>query len=201
MIVLPPQLKRLKTPVQVQRWIDTLSYNKKDTMRTPPSVHRYREAHCLEGAMAAAAVLEPHGHPPLILDLDSADFLAHTLFIFQHKNKWGAVGMSRDIGLGGRKPVFRTIRQLVQSYVIPYIDEQARITSYGVLDLRDLPSDRWRHSKKNVWYVERALATIPHVKLTTPPSVIQKWRARYKAFKKLHPHSQPNYFPGSENWL
>lgn len=201
------------TPYSVQRWLTSLAYNPRDTMRTLPLVKKFKAAHCLEGAMAAAALLGPDGHaqhrsgatgagyPPLILDLESEDLLDHTLFIFQHNGKWGSVGKSRDIGLDGRKPVFKTIKALARSYVIPYIDAKAHITSYGVLDLRTLRSRRWKTSRRNVWYVEEALRRMPHKKLLTPQSVIKKWRQRYAAFHRMHPSQQPNYYPQQRSWM
>ncbi len=169
-------------------------------MRTLPLVKKFKAAHCLEGAMAAAALLTTN-YPPLILDLESEDFLDHTVFIFQQNEKWGAVGKSRDIGLDGRKPVFKTIEALARSYIIPYIDKKAHITSYGVLDLRTLPSQRWKTSKQNVWYVEDALRNMPHKKLSTSVTEVKKWRQRYIEFKQQHPKQQPKYFPGQQFWI
>lgn len=203
--IYPPQIKnlirRLNTPEKVQRWLESLDYNKADTMRTLESVAYFRSAHCLEGAMATAAILEHHGFAPLILDLESEDLLDHTLFIFQRNGKWGAIGKSRDIGLDGRKPIFTTIEALAKSYVIPYIDQKACITSFGVLDLQTLKNASWRTSKRNVWYVEEALRTMPHKKLSTSPAVVKKWRERFIKYKKLHPELQPNYFPKQQTWI
>lgn len=164
-------------------------------------VVRRGRAHCLEGSLSAAAILEHHGYPPLILDLESTDLLDHTLFVFQRHGKWGAVGKSRDIGLDGRKPVFKTIDTLAKSYVIPYIDAKAHITSFGVLDLRTLKNRSWRTSTRNVWYIEEKLRNIKHTKIITPKTVVALWRKRFIDFKKLYPKKQPDYFPHRENWI
>ena len=192
--------RRLTTPTQVQRWLTSLDYNKADTMRTLPGVLKSGRAHCLEGALSAAALLEPHGYPPLILDLESTDLLDHTLFLYKEKGRYGAIGKSRDIGLDGRKPVFKTIRALVESYVIPYIDAKAHLTSFGVLDVRTLKNSRWKTSRGNVWFVEDALLAMPHVTIKTPEKVVRTWRNRYIAFKEKHPDRQPDYYPGKEFW-
>jgi hypothetical protein len=204
-------LQRLNTPAKVQRWLASLKYNTADTMRTLPTVNKLKTAHCLEGAMAAAALLEPHGYPPLILDLESEDLLDHTLFIFQRGGKWGAVGKSRDIGLDGRKPVFKTVEALARSYIIPYIDAKAHIKRYGVLDLsgiagpgsagRTRQNISWRSSKRNVWYVEGALRAMPHQTLATPRRVVEYWRKRYVQFRQHHPNRQPDYFPQQQSWM
>src|SRR5207253_755946 len=80
----------------------------------------------------------------------------HVVFLFRAKSKFGSVARSRDPGLHGRKPVFRSVRDLVFSYVDPYVDRTGRINGYGVLDLRTLRAD-WRLSPRNVWAVEQAL--------------------------------------------
>lgn len=205
-------IRRLRTPAQVQCWLHTLQYNTAETMYTLDSVVRRGRAHCLEGAMAAAALLEPHspaqhrsgatsaGYPPLILDLESADLLDHTLFIFQRQGKWGAVGKSRDIGLDGRKPVFRSIEALARSYLVPYVDAKTAIIAYAVLDLRTLKSTRWRTSNRNVWYVEEALRRFPHRRFRLPRERERYWQQRYIAFKRCHPNRQPNYFPERQTW-
>ena len=64
-------IARLRTPEQVQRWLNRLPYNwerRGETLRTLRGVLRHGRAHCLEAALAAATILEQHGHPPLLLD-------------------------------------------------------------------------------------------------------------------------------------
>ncbi len=204
-------IRRLKTPLQVQQWINSLDYNKENTMHTLDQVVRRGRAHCLEGVLSAAAILEYHGYPPLILDLESTDLLDHTLFLYKHKGKYGAVGQSRDIGLDGRMPVYPTILSLVKSYAAPYIDEKACLKKYGLLDLsgaagpgsagRTLARQTWRTSKKSVWYVEEALRNIPHKKLALSPAYVKFWRQRFIEFKKKNLGKQPDYFPQQENWM
>ena len=143
-----------RTPAAVQRWIRSLAYNWErsgQTLRSFRGVVRSGEAHCLEAALAAAAVLEHHGHAPLLLDMESQDGLDHVVFAFRDQGRWGAVGGSRDDGLWGRRPVFRSVRALAMSYYEPYIDLHARIEAYGVADLRELDPYDWRYSERNVW--------------------------------------------------
>lgn len=201
----PPHVQRiihrLNTPLKVQAWLKSLDYHMKDTMRTLPEIIRMKSVHCLEGAIAAAAILEQHGDPPLLLDIDSKDKLGHVLLLYKRNGCYGTVGISRDIGLYGRKPAYRTIRSLVQSYAAPYIDAVAHITRYGVFDLRTLQDGRWRDSKRQVWYVEQELIRMRHHKFHSPPGFVRYWRQRYRDFKKDHPNRQPDYFPDQANWL
>src|SRR5437764_15120131 len=106
-------IDRLNTPEKVQSWLTEMPYNWErngDTMRSFREVVNRNEAHCLEAAVAAAAILEQHGYPPLLLDLESIDLLDHVIFVFQKKSLWGSIARSRDIGLHGRKPLFRNLR-------------------------------------------------------------------------------------------
>src|SRR5438067_9226724 len=75
-------IARLKTPVQVQRWLNALPYNTEPppgraTLRSLRGVVRHHTAHCLEAALAAAVILEQHGYPPLVMSFESVDELDH----------------------------------------------------------------------------------------------------------------------------
>jgi len=197
-------VQRYRTPKQVQDFLRGLPYNREqggETLRTFRQVVRHWEAHCLEGALVAATILEQHGHPPLLLDFESQDKLDHVLFLFRHRGRWGTVARSRDIGLHGRKPVFPTVRQLVMSYVDPYVDFSGRITGYGVYDLRTLERCDWRLSVRNVWKVERTLIEFPHAQLRTSDRRYRAMLARYRAFKRESPDEQATFYKDRHLWL
>src|SRR6185295_20363120 len=123
-------IQRLDTPARVQRWLTTMPYNwERDggTMRSFREVVKRNEVHCLEASVGAAVILEQHGFPPLLLDIESVDLLDHVIFVFQKDGRWGSIGRSRDIGLHGRKPLFRSLRDLTWSYFDPYVDFSGRI--------------------------------------------------------------------------
>ncbi len=127
------------SPEKAQRWLESLPYNHEphgETLRTFRGVVRANQVHCLEGALCAATILEQHGYPPIVVDLESQDDLDHVVFVFRRGAKYGTVARSRDPGLHGRKPLYRSIRDLVYSYVDPFVDLTGRINGYGVLDLR-----------------------------------------------------------------
>ncbi len=131
-------------------------------MRTFRGVVEHGEAHCLEAVLFAATVLEQHGYPPLVMDIESEDGLDHVLFLYKHDGMWGTVARSRDYGLHGRKPVFRTIRALVETYVDPYVDGSGRVIGYGTAHLDEIVRTDWRLSRRNNWEVEQALIRMPH---------------------------------------
>src|SRR5213079_2716152 len=60
------KLRALKTPAGVQRFLDSLPYHLADTAWSPQKVLQEKTAHCLEGAIFAAAALRVLGVPPLL---------------------------------------------------------------------------------------------------------------------------------------
>jgi hypothetical protein len=195
---------RLRTPLAVQRWLRSLPYNweeERETLRSFRAVRRLGTAHCLEAALAAATILEQHGYPPLLLSFESVDKLDHVLFVFRESGLWGAVARSRDPGLHGRRPVFRSARQLAASYMDPYVDLTGRVLGFAVADLREMDGYDWRLSARNVWKVERWLIDYPHHRLGMTDARYERLLARYKAFKARHPDSKPVYYEGKRAWM
>ena len=88
-----------RTPRAVQEWLHELPYNQErdgETLRSFRGVVRHGEAHCLEAALAAAAILEQHGRRPRLLSFQSIDLLDHVIYPFQGRDgRWGAVARSR----------------------------------------------------------------------------------------------------------
>jgi hypothetical protein len=197
-------IQTCRTPRQVQRFIRTFTYNherKGETLRSFRGTLRHSTAHCLEAALVAATILEQHGYPPLLLDLESKDKLDHVVFAFREGGRWGAVGRSRDLSLHGRKPLYRTLRHLVMSYVDPFVTEEARIIGYALADLRELVTTGWRFSLKNVWNVEQALIHLPHLRLKTSNRRHMKVLRRYRAFKERYPHRQVTFYSNRHQWM
>jgi hypothetical protein len=196
-------IARLDTPEKVQRWLGAMPYNwerRGETLRTLRSVVRHGQAHCLEAVLCAATILEHHGFPPIIMDLESVDLLDHVIFPFRRRGRLGAVARSRDPGLHGRKPVYRNLHALMRSYAAPYIDLTGRLKGYGVLDLRDLRDD-WRTSTRNVWYIEQALIRNHHRRFRVSDAYYRRWHRRYVRYKERHPDDKPSFYPNRRFWL
>ena len=197
-------LARLRTPLQVQRYLNRLPYNNEPggraTLRSFRGVVRHGCAHCLEAALFAAVALEQHGYPPLVLSFESIDELDHVIFIYERRGRWGSVARSRDPGLHGRKPVFATPRALAASYMDPYIDLTGRVTGFAVVDLRVMGTYDWRLAETNVWKVERMLLDYPHRPLRSSNRHANALRARYRAFKKRFPNRKPLFYRHKERW-
>lgn len=157
--------QKYSTPLKVQKLIRSFKYNREldgETLSSAYETFKKKNAHCLEGAVLAAAILEHQGYQPLVMSLESIDDLDHVIYVYKKNKKWGAIGCSRDAGLFGRKPVYRSLRDLAISYYEPYIDKTGCITGYQVAHLDDSKSN-WRFSSKNVWKLEQHLIDIKHV--------------------------------------
>jgi len=195
-------IQRLRTPTAVQRFLNRLPYNTEpggDTLRSFRQVARRRTAHCLEAALFAVCVLEQHGYPPLLMGLESIDLLDHVIFVYRYRGKWGSVARSRDPGLHGRKPVFRSPRALAESYCDPYIDYTGCVKGYSVVHMRVMGSYDWRFSRRNVWAVENMLLRVPHRKIKRSRKRVRREREVYRAYLAKH-KKKPLYYRGREKW-
>lgn len=196
-------IARLRTPNAVQHWLNALPYNTEkggETLRGFRGVARTGTAHCLEAAISAAAILEQHRYPPLVLSFESIDLLDHVIFVYRAATGWGSVARSRDPGLHGRRPVFRTPRALALSYVDEYVDFTGGVKAYAVVDLRVLGTYDWRLNPKNVWKVEQLLLDWPHRPITISPARTDRWRARYRAFRESHDYKPWKYYRRRDRW-
>ncbi|MEA2904111.1 MAG: hypothetical protein QOI12_1498 [Alphaproteobacteria bacterium] len=195
-------MARLRTPLSVQRHFNRLPYNterKGETLRSFRQVCRHGTAHCIEAALAAACILEQHGYPPLVMSLESADGLDHVLFVYRERGRWGSVARSRDPGLHGRKPVFRSPRALAMSYFDAYIDPTGCITGYAVVDLRALGTYDWRLAPRNMWAVERYLIDVPHRRIAFSRRRVRRVRAWYNDYRARY-GKKPLSYRGRETW-
>jgi hypothetical protein len=198
-------IARLNTPGKVQRYLNDLPYNTEPhgraTLRSLRGVIRHGCAHCLEAALFAAVVLEHHGYPPLVLSFESIDHLDHVIFVYQHRGRWGSVARSRDPGLHGRMPVFKTPRALALSYADAYVDFTGRVTGYAVVNVaKEMGEYDWRLAETNIWKVERMLLDYPHRSIRTSDARTRWLRQRYRAFRKKYGKLKPVKYDGREAW-
>jgi hypothetical protein len=159
----------LNTPAKIQRFLDfDLAYNKESggiTCRSPRRVLRDRTAHCMEGALFAAAALRVMGHPPLLLDLEAVHDDDHVLAVFRSRGKWGAIAKSNYAGLRFREPVYRSLRELVMSYFEHYFNHRKEKTlrRYSLpVNLKRFDRNHWMTSEEDVWFVPEHLCEIAH---------------------------------------
>jgi hypothetical protein len=166
-------LQALRSPVGVQRFLDTMPYHLAETAWSPRRVLRERTAHCLEGAIFAAVGLRVLGFPPLLLDLEAIQDTDHVIAVFRLNGHWGAIAKSNFSGLRFRAPVYRSLRELTMSYFEDYInlrgDRTLRAYSRPVNLARfDRLHPGWMTSEGNLWWIPEHLAQIPHRRLLSP---------------------------------
>ena len=197
-------VRRLNTPAKVQRFFTAMDYNRETnggTLKSFRELVKGREAHCLEAAVGAAVILEQHSYPPLLLDLESQDLLDHVIYVFKDNGRWGSIARSRDIGLHGRKPVYRTLRDLAWSYFDPFVDFSGRLKGYGVMSLYDLGDYDWRFSPRRMLKIEDHLRAMPHKRLYSSDARYERLLEKYKTFRKRHPGRSPSYYESRPSWL
>jgi hypothetical protein len=195
-------IARLRTPTAVQSYLNALTYNTEPppdpaTLRSFRGVVRHKTANCIEAAITAAVILEQHGFPPMVMSLESVDELDHVIYVYQSGGLWGSIAKSRDPGLHGRRPVFRSLRALALTYFDPYIDRTGVIKAYGAADLRALGNYDWRLATHNVWKVERMLFEIPHRPIRSSAARVKRLRDTYIAYLAAHNGHKPLYYDRS----
>jgi hypothetical protein len=100
-------LKRLSSPVKIQDYLDTLKREDSESYMSPRRVIRAKSAHCMEGALFAAAALEFHGQPPLLMDLRADDpDVDHVVTLFKQFGHWGCISKTNHAVLRYREPVY-----------------------------------------------------------------------------------------------
>jgi hypothetical protein len=167
------RLRALRSPVGIQRALDAMPYHLAKTAWSPRWVLRERTAHCLEGAIFAAAGLRVLGFPPLLLDLEAVQDTDHVIAVYRVNGHWGAIAKSNFSGLRFRAPVYRSLRELVMSYFEDYInlrgDRTLRAYSRPVNLARfDRLRPGWMTSEADLWWVPEHLVRVSHTHLLAP---------------------------------
>jgi hypothetical protein len=158
-------LRALKTPAGIQRFLDEIPYHLAGTAWSPRKVLQEKTAHCLEGAIFAAAALRVLGFPPLILDLEADQDTDHVLAVFKMRGHWGAIAKSNFVGCRYREPIHRTLRELALSYFNTYFNLRGERTlrRYSQpVNLARFDHAAWMTAEKGVWFVAEYLCDIPH---------------------------------------
>jgi hypothetical protein len=169
-------LRALGSPLGIQRALDAMPYHLAGTAWSPRRVLRERTAHCLEGAVFAAAALRVLGFPPLLLDLEAVQDTDHVVSVFRARGHWGAIAKSNFSGLRYREPVYRSLRELVMSYFEGYINLRGERTLRAYsrpvnLARFDRRRRGWMTSEGGLWWIAEHLLAIPHTPLLSLPMI------------------------------
>ncbi len=179
---------KLNSPKKVQDFLDKLTINfekKEETVYSPRMVIKHKKAHCMEGAMFAAAALEYHGHKPYVMDLRSIDGdYDHVVAVFKQFGSYGAISKTNHAVLRYREPIYRSVRELAMSYFHEYFDDNGKKTLREYSELFDLrwfdPTSSargglrrasWRTAEKNLFEIPEKLDEIKHYKILSPAQI------------------------------
>jgi len=175
--------KKLDTPAKIQDFANKIPINfeiGKRTCRSPLLVLKNGEAHCMEGALLAAAALWHNGEPPLLLNLRTTDDdYGHVLALFKRRGRWGAITKTNHAVLRYRDPVYASVRELAMSYFNEYFLDSGKKTMRGYsapFDLSKYGSD-WLTSKKNLWKLFDDFMASKHFKIVDKEAIRKLRRA------------------------
>lgn len=162
------KLRSLSSPAKIQSFLDNIPYHLAGTAFSPRMVLREKTAHCLEGAIFAAAALRVNGYPPLLMDLEAENDSDHVLAVFREKGGWGAIAISNFAGLRYRAPVYRSLRELAMSYFNDYFNlrRERTLRNYSQpVNLNRFDKLNWETREDDVWFIAEYLTEIPHTPL------------------------------------
>lgn len=162
-------LKRLSSPQKIQNFLDLMPINFEkagETHRSPRAALKTNKAHCIEGALIAAAALWVQGEKPLIMDLMSVrGDDDHVIALYTYNGYWGAISKSNHATIRWRDPVYKNIRELALSYFHEWFPESTgkrTLRSYSTpLNMQKFGTD-WITSDKDLWWLDKELNNQKH---------------------------------------
>lgn len=138
-------LNSLKSPEDIQAFLDRTPYNPDDTAISPRRVMREKRAHCFEGALFAYAALEYIGYKPMLIYIIAVRDDGHVLAVYKKNGKYGSLGKSNFTGLRYRSPVYQSPRELVISYFEDYFNTAAELTMRKFTEPVSIPKNKFRN--------------------------------------------------------
>lgn len=163
--------KSLNTPSKIQDFLNTIPQNFDEDgpiVISPRKVLELNKAHCVEGALLAAAILWYHGHKPLLMDiktLRSQNDSDHVVTLFKHNGYWGALSKTNHGVLRYREPIYKTLRELALSYFHEYFLNDTGIKtmrSYSKAHNLSQYGTKWITSEEDLYEISADLDEIAH---------------------------------------
>jgi len=174
--------RKLSSPRRIQDFIDTLAINMEREAKTymsPRRVLQTGQAHCVEGALLAAAALAFHGERPLLLDFQAAyDDEDHVVALFRENGHWGAISKTNHPGLRYRDPIHDSVRGLAASYFHEYYlwDGRKSLRHFSQpFDLSRYAPERWITAEPELDWLVHLLDASAHMPII-PKGNLRKLR-------------------------
>jgi hypothetical protein len=195
-------LEKLNSPYRIQEFLDNCKYNATTETRSPGYILANRRAHCLEGALFAAACLENCGFPPLVVDLQAVNDDDHVIAVYKINDHWGAVAKSNFTTLRYREPVYRTLRELAMSYFDFYFNTNGEKTlrAYSLPhNLKMFDNKNWRTTMDDLEEIGYYLDEIKHIPLINDQQISKLEKAGKHLLESSLAGSVPEglFVPGS----
>lgn len=161
--------KKLSSPNKIQDFLDHFPFNFEisgETNFSAVRVLRENKAHCLEGAVFAAAALAYHGHRPLLMDFQTAyDDIDHVVALFQQNGFWGAISKTNHAVVRYRDAIYKSPRELAMSYANEYFlwDGRKSMRAFSApFDLSKYPFEKWVNAREGMEWIVETIDKSPH---------------------------------------
>ena len=177
-------LARLNTPAKIQDYLDSLpmNFSDQDPCLSVHGVLSKRTAHCMEGALLAAAALWFHGRLPLLLDLTTTPHDEdHVVAVFTEglgsNKRYGAISKTNHAVLRFREPVYKSVSELAMSYFHEYFlfsgEKTLRTYSTKPFDLSRpaIAKLNWLTSQDGLMELIERMASAPHSEILTKQQI------------------------------
>src|ERR1051325_3870248 len=157
-------LGNLKTPSDIQLFLDEIEYDETDGAASPRSVMRTGKAHCYSGVLFACAALRELGHRPQLMFMDAVSDDGHCVALYRTGETWGALAKSNFTTLRSREPIYPYIA-LGLSYFDGFFNVFGKRTMRAFtvpVDLERFESRGWRFDEGKLRYIDRAIDNPPN---------------------------------------
>jgi len=171
--------QKLKTPQDIQRWLDKVPYDPIDGVRSVRKTIRTKKAHCFGGALLAAYALHKAGFgPPRIMLMWAENDDSHIVAVYKVGKYWGCLAKSNWTLTRSRDPVYRSLRELMMSYFDLYFNTKGEksftgysrpINPYGFK-----VGDKWLFSEEDVEELDEDDIYEPRIPVR-PPGMRKKY--------------------------
>ncbi len=178
-------LASLKTPADIQKYLDDLDYDEEAGLASPRVVMREGKAQCVSGVLFACAALRELGYPPQLMYIEAVTDDSHCLAVYECNGLWGSIAKSNFTTLRSREPVYPYLA-LGLSYFDGYYNQYGKRTMRSFtepVDLERFERRGWRFDEGELMYIDRAIDAAPKA-WKLPREAVRRVSAASDAVKK-----------------
>lgn len=164
-------LDKLDTPEKIQKYIDEeVVYDPVKEDRSVRDVLKDRKAECYNGALFALACLLKHGYKVSIVELLARGDEEHILCVYKEGSRYGSIAQSKFLGLKSREPIYKSLHDLVVSYMEFYFAFDGRYTLLSHTGMFPISKykNKWLYDSRTVVKMAKDLRKSKHFNLINP---------------------------------